>query len=206
MKQFVPAVLAAAVLALPIGALAGETSAPGMHGPMMMIGPMQDLNLTTAQRQAMDQVMEQSRAQMDALHSQARLSILGALTPAHRALLAQVVGSLATAPNPDESAAIRQLDAALSPGEARTILSMHAAVEQQGHALMEAVHGKVMSILTASQRAQLESQPHGMMHVEGPGGPGGHEMGETPLTAGSILLHLSAGHDVMFFHAETQHE
>jgi hypothetical protein len=31
-------------------------------------------------------------------------------------------------------------------------------------------------------------------------------MGEMPLTAGSILLHLSAGHDVMFMHVETRHE
>ena len=36
--------------------------------------------------------MEQMHAQMKQLHLQARAQILGALTPAHRALLANVVG------------------------------------------------------------------------------------------------------------------
>jgi Spy/CpxP family protein refolding chaperone len=194
MKHIIPVVLAAAVLAMPMGAFAGESSAPGGYHSMGMRG-FQDLNLTSDQQQAMHQIMEQSRQQMDQLHQQGRERILAALSPAHRALLAQIVGSLATAPNPDESAAIHQLDAALSPGEAQNVLSLHSAMMQQTMSIMQATHEHMLSVLTDQQRAQLQSEGAGPGGPGGPaeGGPGmhgmGHQMGQ--LSAGKILIHLS---------------
>ncbi len=45
-----------------------------------------------------------------------RQSMLAALTPEHRQLLAQIASDLVIAPNPDLEGASRRLDAALSPG------------------------------------------------------------------------------------------
>jgi Spy/CpxP family protein refolding chaperone len=218
MKHLVPVVLAAAVLAMPVGALAGETSAPGFHGMGMMFP---NLNLSDSQRQAIGQIMSQSRQQMDQLHEQGRERILASLSPAHRALLAQVVGSLATAPNPDESAAIHELDSALSPGEAQNIVSLHSGMMQQGMSIMQATHEKMLGVLTDQQRTQLQSQGSDHFYVYngtpgsggpvGPGGPGpmggGHMHSMHQMTAGAILLHLSDMHGdgpVIFMHAQTQ--
>ncbi|HXW75869.1 MAG TPA: Spy/CpxP family protein refolding chaperone [Candidatus Eremiobacteraceae bacterium] len=202
MRKLVPAVLAAAILSIPLGMVASEAAGRGDHGMLM---DFQGLNLTSQQQQAMGQIMDQSRQQMEQLQSQGRLRILGALTPAHRALLAQIVGSLATAPNPDESAAIHQLDASLSPGEAQNIVSLHESLMQQMHGLMESSHNAMLNVLTDQQKSQLESSNSGGNRMwYGPGGPppgppgaqiqGGGPMRQ-PLTAGAILLHLST-HDM----------
>ena len=61
--------------------------------------------------------------QMRKLHEQFRSQVLGALTPAHRQLLASVVGNLAVSTNPDRRAAVAQLDNALSSGEKTAILN-----------------------------------------------------------------------------------
>jgi Spy/CpxP family protein refolding chaperone len=210
MRKLVPAVLAAAILSVPLGLVASEAAGRGDHGMMLM--DFQALNLTTQQQQAMDQIMTQSRQQMEQLQQQGRLRILGALSPAHRALLAQIVGSLATAPNPDEGAAIHQLDAALSPGEAQNILSLHQSLMQQMHGLMESSHNAMLNVLTDQQKSQLQSSGSGDHMWMGrdaggpPGPPGAQIQGggpmRQPLTAGAILIHLSS-HDmgpVFFVH------
>ena len=76
------------------------------------------------------------------LHQQARAQILAALTPAHRTLLANVVGGLAVAanPNPDEAAA--RLDAALSPGEKDAILRIHADMRSKLEGMMAPPPGR----------------------------------------------------------------
>jgi Spy/CpxP family protein refolding chaperone len=167
------------------------------------------MNLTSSQRQAMGQIMTQTHQQLEQLHTQVRSKVLGDLTPAHRSLLAQVIGSLAISPNPDHDAAVRQLNAALSPGEAQAVVSTHSAAMAQMKALMESAHQKFQAILTPQQRAQ---QPSWSSH----GGPpnGGPPNGEPPmgmhsasqLTAGDILLHL-ASPDTMEGHMgmETHH-
>lgn len=69
--------------------------------------------------------------QMRAIHEQFRSQVLGAITPAHRALLAQVVGNLAVSTNPDRRAAAQQLDAALSPAEKAAIFADAKAMRAQ---------------------------------------------------------------------------
>ena len=186
MKHFIPAALAAAIMVLPLGAVAGEPSALA-HGGAMPPGMFDKLGLTSSQQQACQQVMAQTHQQLAQLHAQARAKVLAALSPAHRALLGQIVGSLAIAPNPDPDAAVKQLNATLSPGEAQAIVSTHAAAEQQMHALMTAAHQRFQAILTPQQRAQLPAE-----HERSMGGSHGTETREVAqLTAGEILLHLA---------------
>lgn len=67
--------------------------------------------------------MRQTMQQQKALHNQFRAKVLAAITPAHRNLLASLVGQLAIAASPDPQAAIKKLDAALSSGEKQAILN-----------------------------------------------------------------------------------
>src|ERR1700682_1144525 len=94
MKKILPAILAVALSALPLGAFAGEAGAP------------------TPQMAKMD-------SQMHHLTVPARTAVLQAITPQHRQLLAQVVGTLAITPDPNYAAASKQRDAALSQQEAQ---------------------------------------------------------------------------------------
>ena len=199
MKRLLPAMLAVAISLVPLVAAAGEPPAPMPPPPPMMYGFGHNLNLTPGQQQQSRQIMQQTGQQMQALHQQARAKVLGALSPAHRALLAQVVGSLATSPNPDPEAAVRQLNAALSPGEAQAVVSAHNATIAQMHQLMESAHQRFQAVLTPQQRSQMSSE-----HPGGFEGPHEMEMRQMPqLTAGAILLHLASGdmdenHDMIF--------
>jgi Spy/CpxP family protein refolding chaperone len=186
MKNLIPAMLAVAITCVPLGATAGEpyASAPGGHMPSAMV---QRLGLTAQQQQAWQQIMTHKHQQMAQLHQQARTKILASLTPAHRALLSQIVGSLATSANPDEAAAARQLDAALSPGEAQAVIATHTAAFAQMRALRQAAHQRLNSILTAQQRAQMQMPEKGE-RAEAPGGQMENNMKQ--LTAGQILLHF----------------
>jgi hypothetical protein len=205
MKNLIPAMLAVAMIALPLGAIAGEPSAPMMMGPGM--GPVmaEKLQLTPDQQRAWQQAMMQSMQQVMQLHQQARARILGTLTPAHRTLLGQVAGNLATSVNPDYRAAAQQLNAALSPGESQQILSIHSSLEQQSRTIFESMHQKFLSMLTPQQRSQIAAHENGEskeMHEMHAGMPGMEGMERHQLTAGDVLLHLmvSGGHDVMFMH------
>src|SRR5579864_741195 len=161
MRNFIPAMFAVAVIGLPVGALAGEPNAPMPASGSGVV--VQRLGLTPSQAQAMDQIMQQSRQQMEQLHAQARLKVLDAITPAHRQLLAQVIGNLAISPNPDRDAAVRQLNAALSPSEAQAVLSIHAAVKQQMGQIMGSTHQRIQALLSSQQREQVSNGPHGPM-------------------------------------------
>lgn len=85
---------------------------------------------------AMRQQFRQMRAQMDTIRTTERSAILGALTPAHKALLASVVGQLATSVSPDVDAAATQLDHALSPGEKTAIVSAAQNARSRQRSLM----------------------------------------------------------------------
>ena len=184
MKNIIPAMLAVAISVVPLGASAGEPSAPSMAGAGPP-GMCQKAKLTASQQQAARQLMEQTHQQFEQLHAQVRAKVLGTLNPAHRTLLAEVVGSLAVAANPDPDAAAKQLDAALSPAEAQAVLSIHSAAMSQVRSIMESTHQRFLSILTPQERAQMPSgPPMGDMH-----GPDMKEM--STLTAGQVLLHLA---------------
>ena len=75
--------------------------------------------------------MRQTMQQQKALHKQFRAKVLAAITPAHRNLLASLVGQLAIAASPDPQAAIKKLDAALSSGEKQAILNVAQSFHEQ---------------------------------------------------------------------------
>lgn len=210
MRNLIPAMFAVAVISLPLGAVAGEAPAPMPPMPpppgMGMAFDFDGQNLTQAQQQQMHQIMEQTHQQMEQLMSQTRSRVLGSITPAHRQLLAQIVGNLAIAPNPDRDAAVKQLNAALSSGEAQAVLSVHQAAMQQMMSLMQTTHQRMEAVLTTQQRSQMQNghpneSTHERVYFKGPPGS---------LTAGDILLHLSENGfgDHMFMterHVETTH-
>lgn len=107
--------------------------------------------------------------QMEQMHRQLRSQVLGYLTPAHTALLAQIAGQLATSPNPDYDAAASRLDAALSASEKSNI--MNAA---------NAVHARMRTMMK-----NMPNLPPGHPMIEGM-----HER----MTAGGVLLMLTMGH------------
>jgi Spy/CpxP family protein refolding chaperone len=128
MKRLVLALSLA--LAAPALALAQQASpAPGGGGMPGMWG--HGHQMSDADRAKMQQNMQQ----MQQLHKQFRADCLAALTPAHKQLLASVIGALATSADPDEKAAAAQLDAALSDGEKNAIL----AAAQKAHDQMKAM-------------------------------------------------------------------
>ena len=100
--------------------------------------------------------------QMQQARQQFRAQVLAALTPAHRQLVASVIGSLAVAEHPNPQAAAKQLDAALSGSEKNAIL----AADKQ-------MHDQMQQMFDQSGRGRY-------------GGRGGDE---TP-DAGQILLTL----------------
>jgi Spy/CpxP family protein refolding chaperone len=196
MKHFISAMLAVAICLVPLGAFAGEPSAPEM---VSMHGMGADIQLTPQQHQAIGQIMTRTHQQLEQLHSQARARILGSLSPAHRALLAQIVGNLAISANPDRAAAVRQIDAALTPAEARAVMTTHVALKQPERAIMEGAHKQCMALLTPQQRtlmARGETKESGESKADMHGAQGVHENSmesEDADTAGSILLELSSG-------------
>lgn len=141
---------------------------------------------------AMRQQFQQMHTQMEQIHSAERSQILGALSPAHKTLLANVVGQLATSVNPNFDAAAQQLDNALSSGEKTAILNAAQNARTKQRALMQ------------SMRSQMPGGPQGM----GPGGmmehhgtpPSGMAGARRAPDAGRILLGLSMPHGEMGMH------
>jgi len=111
--------------------------------------------------------------QMMQARQQVRAQMLGALTPAHRTLLASVVGGLAVSPSPNVEAAAKQLDAALSPQESRAILDVEASFHAQMRAAMQSLEN--------SGDVPKHEAPPGEMHVK-----------RAP-DAGFALLHAALG-------------
>jgi hypothetical protein len=164
MKYFLSAALAATVLATAVAARADN---PG--GPPPPANP------------AAMTIMEQTHAKMEQLHSQARLAMLNALSPAHRSLLAQIVGQLVIAPTPDLGAAAKTLDASLAPGEASAVLNVSTSFEQQARQIMEASRKQMES-------AMPEGPPHGAYIMHGMGMQMG---GQTQNDPGMVLLSMA---------------
>ncbi|MBV9270312.1 MAG: hypothetical protein JO165_04405 [Candidatus Eremiobacteraeota bacterium] len=157
MKTFATFALAAGLAALPVASFAQSSGSSNIRRDF-----------------------EQLHTQMQQIHTAERAQILAALTPAHKALLANVVGQLAVAPTPDYEAAAKRLDAALTPGERQTILNA-----------------------AANARARSEALMQGAMPMGGPGET--MKRMSAPPDAGHILLHLATpqmrmGSGAVFMH------
>jgi hypothetical protein len=88
---------------------------------------------------AMRQQFERMHTQMEQIRQTERSQMLGALTPAHRALLSSVAGQLTTSTNPDYRAAAARLDAALSPAEKQAVLAAAKSWRQKMMTLMKSM-------------------------------------------------------------------
>lgn len=122
------AIVLAFIAAIPALAFAQATSSPNMP------------------RRPDFQAMRQAMQRHEALQRQFRANVLAALTPAHRNLLASVVGQMAIAPSPDPRAAAQRLDAALTPAERNAI----AAAEQSFMAQQRSLRDQMMAQFRAS--------------------------------------------------------
>jgi hypothetical protein len=161
MKQFFGAIALCALL-LPSVALA--QSAPPM--------PPQRPDMA-----GMRQVFEQ----VEKIHRAERTQVLAALSPAHRELLASIVGNMAIAANPDHKAAAGRLDAALSSSEKSAVLAAHTSAMTQMH---DAMHAMMLK-RQAAQGGQSMNRPkrqHGQRHAP---------------TAGEVVLMVTSGHGEM---------
>jgi hypothetical protein len=150
------------------------------------------------------------RAQFERIRLRERAQILAALSSGHRALLANVVGQLAIAPNPDPRAAAARLDAALSPAETRTILAADKSAHEQFRSLLQSTHewgpppsapgGEAGPMNGPGPAAGGPGGPGGPGGLAGgPRGPGGPDDGHwqhmghhLAPDAGRILLHLAS--------------
>jgi len=145
MKQLVTIAFAAALAALPVASFAQTTGTPNLRRDF-----------------------EQIHTQMQQIHQAERAQILAALTPAHKALVANVIGELAISATPDYDAAAKRLDAALSAGERQGVLNAAATARAKSTAIMQSIAPEHM------------------------GGPGLQMRTMPAQTAGQILLRLAA--------------
>lgn len=123
--------------------------------------------------------MRQNMQRMEAMHKQFRAQILGALTPAHRNLLASIAGQLAVSTNPDPKAAIQRLDAALTAGEKQAILNAAQSFRSQQRAMREQAIAKMRA--ANPNMPSPRPRPSGM-----------ERMRRTP-DAGALLLMVATG-------------
>ena len=165
-------------------------------------------DLTDAQRGQMESAMRAGMQQMERLHVQERTSIIGSLSAAHRAALANIIGNLALTPNPDRETAARQIDAMLSQSEARSVLTTHMQARSQEKTLRDAQRQAFLSVLTPDQRTAMDARraEFEASHASQAGpnanrdgrmgdarmGERGAASGRTP-DAGHVLLMLSEG-------------
>jgi hypothetical protein len=124
--------------------------------------------------------MQQAHAKMEQLHAQARVSMLNSLTSAHRNLLGQVVGQLVIAPSPDLAAGAKELDANLTPAEAKSVLNVATSFEQQARQIMDSVRQQMRGGMQNGQG------PHGQYAMRGMTPPD-----ETPTDPGMVLLGMA---------------
>ena len=129
--------------------------------------PMQHPDI--ARRQIFDQ--------MEKIHRAERTQVLAALSPAHRQLLASIVGEMAIATNPDHKGAAARLDAALSPSEKNAVLAAHKTAMTQMH---DAVHNMMMQM----PKPEGSARPHPAWNSK---------QHHTP-TAGEVVLTIATGH------------
>jgi hypothetical protein len=81
--------------------------------------------------------MKQMHDQMEAIHKKERAQVLSTLTASQRTLIANLVGGMTVAQNPDPKAAAAKVDAALSATQKSTILKIHQDAMSQSRDLMK---------------------------------------------------------------------
>jgi len=77
------------------------------------------------------------------------------MTPQHRELLGRLVAALVLSPDLDEAQVTRQLDTALTPTEARSILSVAATLDEQVHQTFANARQQAENVLTPDQRKDI---------------------------------------------------
>jgi hypothetical protein len=159
-----------AVLLSPALALADDNAAPP----------------SAAQMQTRSAEFQQMHQKMAQLHTQARTEMLAAITPAHKAAIANLIGQLAIAPNPNVDATAREIDSLLTPAESQSVIRIHEQAKTQMHALMESAHAQM-------ERERPAGAPE---HAPRPAMP------NRPNDAGHIILMLAipAPHGMMMMH------
>lgn len=117
--------------------------------------------------------MRAAAAKQRALMESSRAKLFGSVTPAHRKLVAQIIGELAMSPKPDAQAAAKQIDAVLSPAEKKAVIAANvasraqmASLRKQNEALraqFQPFHAHLMSerTINTSPMAQLSPMPQG---------------------------------------------
>ena len=149
MKFWFPALALVATVSLP--ALAQEAPPPDAMRPG---GEAAMARPTPQQMEAMQKLHEQMRQ----IHMQSRLQMLGSLTAAHRAALANIIGQLAIAPQPNRRAAEAQIDALLSPAEKNAVLTSEATARTNSRTLMESARAQFEASLPADDRAKMQAR------------------------------------------------
>lgn len=131
---------------------------------------------------AMRQMFQQTRSRMEGIRRAERTQVLGALTPAHRALLANIAGELTTSVAPDYDAAAKRLDAALTPSESQGVIRAAQDARTKARSLME------------NMRSQFPAPPNagGFERAHGQNGGPWNGRNRTP-DAGRMLLRLMMG-------------
>jgi hypothetical protein len=120
-------------LALALAVTAGGTA-------LAQVAPPQGMPPTPSPQ--MRQQFRQMRSQMQQIRTGERSQILSALSPAHRTLLANVVGQLATSVNPDFRGAASRLDSALSAAEKNAIVNAFNNARSKQRALFESMRSQ----------------------------------------------------------------
>ncbi len=179
---WIPTLALVATISLP--ALAQE--APPPDGPR----PGTDTAMAPPSTQQME-AMQKFRDQVRQIHSTARLQMLGSLTPAHRAALANIIGQLAIAPNPNRRAAEAQIDALLTGGEKTAVLNSEASARNASRSLMENARTQFEASATPDERAKMQARDAARAQRETQG-PSRQTTAETP-DAGRTLLRIAEG-------------
>lgn len=132
-------------------------------------------------------MMRQNMQQIETLHKQFRAKVLAAITPAHRNLLASLVGQLAISSNPDPRGAIAKLNAALSSGEKQAVLDAASSFRTQMRAQREAAMAKFRAAnpnmpsprpMPSGMRRERHTPDAGtLLFMIADGGPGAGMMG-----------------------------
>jgi hypothetical protein len=186
-------VIASACLAVaPVAADADATSlpepvataaaAPGMPLPSAP-GPGFEMHMRA--------VGERFASQLHASQSALRRNVLAMLTPAQRAMVAAAIGRLAVSNDADVPAAIRQIDAALSPAQRQSIKTL---------AVAEAIRREVLffDMIKQSQSEFAHQAPSSddvkMQSGEAFAMPGGFTEAMRTQSAATLLLQILTVH------------
>ncbi len=215
--------LLAALLVIPAAAIAQTTpSATPMGAPSAPTTPTgqpmrHHMTWSPADMAQLKADMAKLRAEMaqeQAAHKATRAKILAALTPAHKAYLANLVGQLAVAANPDLDAATAKLDKVLTASEKSKIIAIHSAAMAQMLSQMKTMMPPNMgpaggdmrfkrvtitangndteTTMTTNSSGSVAGGPH-RVTMFAP--DDGHMMKRMhrAMTAGEILMHLAGG-------------